>query len=176
MSMDEYIRSNAIDIAKGIIVSGFLVCTLALASGGGADPSASMYDTGKKIFLERVVCDTCPYASLELNSDKSPHRVAQPATRPETGGSDRSGIIVVATHFRKTLYQKAFLPLTGRRQGSGLGNVVQIMEHEHSGRLKSEWAGNIARHLDSECARSKSFQVFRRAQKSGGFGTYSARN
>ena len=67
---------------------------------------------------------------------------------------------MVATHIRKTLYQKAFLPLTGRRQGSGLGNVVQIMEHEHSGRLKSEWAGNIARHLGSECTRSKSFQVF----------------
>ena len=30
----------------------------------------SDYDTGKKIFLERVVCDTCPYASLELNSEK----------------------------------------------------------------------------------------------------------
>ena len=70
MSMDEYMRRSAVDIAKGIIVSGFLVCTLALASGGGADPSASMYDTGKKIFLERVVCDSCPYASLELNSEK----------------------------------------------------------------------------------------------------------
>ena len=70
MSMDKYMRRSAVDIAKGIIVSGFLVCTLALASGGGADPSASMYDTGKKIFLERVVCDTCPYASLELNSIK----------------------------------------------------------------------------------------------------------
>ena len=69
MSMDEYMHSNAVNTAKGIIVSGFLVSTLALASGGGADPSASMYDTGKKIFLERVVCDTCPYASLELNTE-----------------------------------------------------------------------------------------------------------
>ena len=119
MSMDKYMRRSAVDIAKGIIVSGFLVCTLALASGGGADPSASMYDTGKKIFLERVVCDTCPYASLELNSDKSPHSVAQPATRPEKGGSDRSGIILVATHICRTLYQESFLPLTGRRQGIG---------------------------------------------------------
>ena len=70
MSMDAYMRSNAVDTAKGIIVSGFLVCTLALASGGGATQSTSMYDTGKKIFLERVVCDTCPYASLELNTEK----------------------------------------------------------------------------------------------------------
>ena len=70
MSMDEYMHSNAVDTAKGIIVSGFLVSTLALASGGGANQSTSMYDTGKKIFLERVVCDTCPYASLELNSIK----------------------------------------------------------------------------------------------------------
>ena len=70
MSMDAYMHSNAVDTAKGIIVSGFLVCTLALASGGGANPSTSMYDTGKKIFLERVVCDTCPYASLELNTEK----------------------------------------------------------------------------------------------------------
>ena len=90
MSMDEYMRSNAVDIAKGIIVSGFLVSTLALASGGGSSGGgssgggssggggdgtasnnpASMYDTGKKIFLERVVCDTCPYASLELNTEK----------------------------------------------------------------------------------------------------------
>ena len=74
MSMDEYMRRSAVDIAKGIIVSGFLVCTLALASGGGGDGTASnnpasMYDTGKKIFLERVVCDTCPYASLELNTE-----------------------------------------------------------------------------------------------------------
>ena len=88
MSMDEYMRSNAVDIAKGIIVSGFLVSTLAglaVAAPAVAAPAAqlrrrrrwyasnnpaSMYDTGKKIFLERVVCDTCPYASLELNTEK----------------------------------------------------------------------------------------------------------
>ncbi len=68
--MDAYMHSYAVDTAKGIIVSGFLFSTLALASGGSANPSTSMYDTGKKIFLERVVCDTCPYASLELNSEK----------------------------------------------------------------------------------------------------------
>ena len=82
MSMSAYIRSKNVNTVKGIIVSGFLVCTLALASGGGGGSSggggdgtasnnpASMYDTGKKIFLERVVCDTCPYASLELNTEK----------------------------------------------------------------------------------------------------------
>ncbi len=56
-----------------------------------------MYAVGKKTFLGSVACDTCPYASLELNS-RSQRRVAQPATRPETGGSDWSGIIVVARH------------------------------------------------------------------------------
>ena len=29
-----------------------------------------MYATGKKMFLGSVVCDTCPYASLELNSEE----------------------------------------------------------------------------------------------------------
>ncbi len=33
--------------------------------------------------------------------------------------------------------------------------------YPHIGRMKSEWAGKIARHLDPECNRSKSFQVFR---------------
>ncbi len=35
------------------------------------------------------------------------------------------------------------------------------MGYPHIGRIKSEWAGNIARHLDPERNRSKSFQVFR---------------
>ena len=110
MSMSAYIRSKNVNTVKGIIVSGFLVCTLALASGGGGGSSGggggdgtasnnptSMYATGKKLFLGSIVCDSCPYASLELNSEESQRRVAQPATRPETGGSDWSGIIVVAT-------------------------------------------------------------------------------
>ncbi len=91
MSMSAYRYSKNINIAKGIIVSGCLVCTLALASGGGGSSGGgsggsggsggggdgaasgnyvSKYDTGKKLFLERVVCDSCPYASLELNPEK----------------------------------------------------------------------------------------------------------
>ena len=83
MSMSAYMCSKNVNIAKGIMISGFLVCTLALASGGGGgsggsgggDGTASnnpnsMYATGKKLFLGSVVCDTCPYASLELNSGK----------------------------------------------------------------------------------------------------------
>ncbi len=75
--MSAYRYSKNINIAKGIIVSGFLVCTLALASGGGggggggaaSNNYVSKYDTGKKLFLERVVCDSCPYASLGLNPE-----------------------------------------------------------------------------------------------------------
>ncbi len=93
--MSAYMYSKNVNIAKGIIVSGFLVCTLALASGGGGGGGAgggggsgggsggggdggdgvasnnyvSKYDTGKKSFLESVVCDSCPYAGLELNPE-----------------------------------------------------------------------------------------------------------
>ena len=96
MSMSAYMCSKSVNILKGIIISGFLVCTLALASGGGggsggsgsdggsdggggdggggdgstANNSTSMYATGKKLFLGSVVCDSCPYAGLELNSGK----------------------------------------------------------------------------------------------------------
>ena len=83
MSMSAYIRSKNVNTVKGIIVSGFLVCTLALASGGGGGSSGggggdgtasnnptSMYATGKKLFLGSIVCDSCPYASLELNSEE----------------------------------------------------------------------------------------------------------
>ena len=80
MSMSAYICSKNVNIVKGIMISGFLVCTLALASGGGGGSSGggdgtasnnptSMYATGKKLFLGSVVCDSCPYASLELNSE-----------------------------------------------------------------------------------------------------------
>ncbi len=92
MSMSAYMYSKNVNIAKGIIVSGFLVCTLALASGGGGGAGGgggggsgggsggggdgiasnnyvSRYDTGKKSFLESVVCDSCPYAGLELNPE-----------------------------------------------------------------------------------------------------------
>ncbi len=79
MSMSAYICSKNVNIAKGIMISGFLVCTLALASGGSGGSGGggtgfknpnSMYAVGKKTFLGNVVCDTCPYASLELNSEE----------------------------------------------------------------------------------------------------------
>ncbi len=38
---------------------------------------------------------------------------------------------------------------------------LKNMGYPHIGRQKSEWAGNIARHLDPKNNRSKSFQVFR---------------
>ena len=48
--------------------------------------------------------------------------------------------------------------------------------YPHIGRLKSEWAGNIAPYLDPERNRSKSFQVFRDGLRNlAGIETYSAR-
>ncbi len=76
MSMSAYICSKSVNIAKGIMISSFLVCTLALASGGsggggtGSKNPNSMYAVGKKAFMGSVVCPTCPYASLELNSEE----------------------------------------------------------------------------------------------------------
>ncbi|MYD77228.1 MAG: hypothetical protein F4244_11640 [Gammaproteobacteria bacterium] len=37
--------------------------------GNGGGFYSNAYDLGKKIFLEQVVCDTCPYAGLELTAD-----------------------------------------------------------------------------------------------------------
>jgi uncharacterized protein (DUF2225 family) len=53
-----------------------MACTLAVASGGGGaggteegNQHAQMtYDKGKKLFYERVVCEACQYAGLELES------------------------------------------------------------------------------------------------------------
>ncbi len=43
-------------------------------SGGGAGESSFLhsqmsYEKGKKIFLEKVVCEVCPYADLELEKE-----------------------------------------------------------------------------------------------------------
>ena len=58
----------------------------------------------------------------------------------------------------------------------GGSQKLKKMGYPHIGRLKSEWAGNIAPYLDPERNRSKSFQVFRDGLRNlAGIETYSAR-
>ena len=54
-----------------------MACSLAVASGGDgsgggvgeSNLNAQMtYDKGKKLFYERVVCESCPYSGLELET------------------------------------------------------------------------------------------------------------
>ena len=60
-----------------------MACSLAVASGdggsggggssGGGDVDTNLhaqitYDKGKKLFYEKVVCESCPYAALELKT------------------------------------------------------------------------------------------------------------
>lgn len=48
---------------------------LANASGGGGGGDGpgtkKNYDRGKKLFLERVVCESCPYSDMELNAENA---------------------------------------------------------------------------------------------------------
>ncbi len=38
-------------------------------SGGSADHGPISYDVGKKLFVEAVVCDSCPFADLSVDSE-----------------------------------------------------------------------------------------------------------
>lgn len=50
----------------------FLFTAVAFSSGGFdvAPSTAANYDVGKKVFLEKVVCESCPYPELELDPKK----------------------------------------------------------------------------------------------------------
>ena len=63
--------------AMFVLFCGFFAINAASGSGGGSgdgggqggtDTGPVSYDVGKKLFLETVVCDTCPYADLTLDS------------------------------------------------------------------------------------------------------------
>ncbi len=65
-----------------VFLVSLMACSLAVASGGsGSGGSGSgggageanlhaqmTYEKGKKLFYERVVCESCPYAGLELET------------------------------------------------------------------------------------------------------------
>jgi hypothetical protein len=55
-----------------IISCSAVFMTTANASGGGTFFSTKWdadYDVGKKVFFERVTCETCLHSELELNAD-----------------------------------------------------------------------------------------------------------
>jgi len=52
---------------KAILTAIVFVSQLAIGSGNRA--AVADYDIGKKVFFERVVCESCPYPELELESN-----------------------------------------------------------------------------------------------------------
>ncbi len=52
-----------------------LFSNLANASGGGGGGDGpgtqKNYDRGKRLFLEMVVCESCPYSDMELNAENA---------------------------------------------------------------------------------------------------------
>ncbi len=70
-------------LVRTFIISVFFVSALSFASGdggggggsgggggdGGGRAAEMSYEKGKKLFFENVVCDTCPYADLELEAE-----------------------------------------------------------------------------------------------------------
>ena len=66
--------SKSIDIPKTAILAFLFITSTAFGSGGGVPHHGvsfeADYDIGKKVFLEKVICDSCPHAGLELDRDQ----------------------------------------------------------------------------------------------------------
>ncbi|MCY4218034.1 MAG: hypothetical protein OXE41_01370 [Gammaproteobacteria bacterium] len=69
-------------VLKILLLAVFIASPLALfASGGGGSSGgggngdnsqgffSNAYDKGKKIFMEQVVCESCPFANTELTTE-----------------------------------------------------------------------------------------------------------
>ena len=87
--MFEYFKFNRpVSLARSFIIPVFLASTFVFASGdggggsagggegaggggdGGGASAAMNYDRGKKLFYENVVCDSCPYSDLVLETEE----------------------------------------------------------------------------------------------------------
>jgi len=73
--MSDLLSKFAIGKILIIVLIGFLSQPYALASGGdsggggGTDVHKQvMYNKGKKLFKQKVVCDSCPYSELVLET------------------------------------------------------------------------------------------------------------
>ena len=81
MTMVKFNHKGFTKFILRVFLGSLIACSLAVASGGGASGGSGgsgggdsnlhaqmTYDKGKKLFYERVVCESCPYAGLELET------------------------------------------------------------------------------------------------------------
>ena len=81
--MNKFILRTIVCQLSAIAVMFVFITPLAIASGGGNGSGGGgsgggggtdinqemMYERGQKLFNKLVVCDTCPYAGLDLETD-----------------------------------------------------------------------------------------------------------
>ena len=82
MTMVKFDHKGITKFILRVFLASLMACSLAVASGsGGSGGSGSgggagegtlhdqmTYDKGKKLFYEKIVCESCPYAGLELET------------------------------------------------------------------------------------------------------------
>jgi hypothetical protein len=78
MTMIKFNHKGFTKFILRVFLASLMACSLAVASGGGGSGGSGggdtnqqaqvNYDKGKKLFYERVVCESCLYAGLELET------------------------------------------------------------------------------------------------------------
>ena len=78
MTMVKFNHKGFTKFILRVFLASLMACSLAVASGGGGSGGSGggdtnqqaqvNYDKGKKLFYESVVCESCLYAGLELET------------------------------------------------------------------------------------------------------------